>query len=294
MLKNTFRRYLSNLKYIRIPFLTFFSFLAIALLVLYLTSKDTLKTFIENADSLSSGSLSYADYFNNLFSKLDFRNQFFSSLKTLFSIEFFQEMFLGINSMIEMESSSDKALLQIYEGTMQRDLQRNLIICYVILFLGLYLSNFLTHYILYKKNIQKKLTQSILSLLLDSLVISSILSLATYLSEKYIIAPILSYLVMILLQFFLSLLKSWIIFSKGKVKFRKAISMKSLSASILSHLLIHLLSYLIFLVLYFLLGPLLSFLCFVPLYCYSKNILSLSLDTYIDELRHEKKNVSLH
>lgn len=190
MLKNTFRRYFSNLKYIWIPFLTFFSFLAIALLVLYLTSKDTLKTFIENADSLGSGSLSYAEYFSNLFSKLDFKNRVLPSLKTLFSIEFFQEMFLGINSMIEMESGSDKILLQIYEGTMQRELQRNLIICYVVLFLGLYLSNFLTHYILYKKNIQKKLIQSILSLLLDSLVISSILSLATYLSERYVLSLI--------------------------------------------------------------------------------------------------------
>ena len=294
MLKNTFHRYFSNLKYIWIPFLTFFFFLAIDLLILYLTSKETLKTFIENADSLGSGSLSYAEYFDSLFSKLDFKNQFFSSLKSLFSIGFFQEMFLGINSMIEMESSSDKVLLQIYEGTMQRELQRNLIICYVILFLGLYLSNFLTHFILYKKNIQKKLSQSILSLLLDSFVISSILSLATYLSERYVIAPILSYLAMIFLQFFLSLMKSWIIFAKGRVKFRKAVGMKSLLSSILSHLLIHLLSYLIFLVLYFLLGPLLSFLCFIPLYFYSKNIISLSLDTYIDELRHEKKNVSLH
>lgn len=294
MFKNNIRTYFRNLKFIWVSFLIFFSFLAIGLSVLFFTSKSSIEAFIRNADSLSESSFSYADYFKDLFSRLDFRNHFLSSIRTIFSIDFFQDMFLGINGMIEAESHADKAILRIYEGTMERELQRNMLISYGILFLGIYLTDFFTRFVLYRKNIKKKLSQSLFSKLIDSLLISSVLSLAAYFSGKYALGPVFSYLIMIFLQFFLSLLKSLLVFSKGKVRFSKAVNMKNVLTGIFSHLFIHLLTYLIFLALYFLFGPILSFLCFVPLYCYSKNISNLSLDLYIDTLRHEKKNLSMH
>ena len=294
MAKNIIKRYFINLKWIWIPFVLFSFFLIIGVLVIYISGNGSFHTLIsasteELADKETGNAVEITNYLNQRLAMLSVDQGLDHTFQVLFTTSWFGDTFVGLDQLINNNYAASSAALSTYEETCKTTLLTGFGIGGGIIVLGISITDFVSTYIIYGKNLYCAVYQTVLEKLIEAFLIAAIITFATFLTVRYNVPVVLSALLILVLNIFLSLVESWIVMGKGKVRFDKAINRKVILSTLLGEMVVYSIFIGVTILLYYTLGSTISLLMIIPLLIYTNGICSISFDAHIDNIRRHKK-----
>ncbi len=294
MAKNIIKRYFINLKWIWIPFVMFLFFLIIGVLIVYLTGNGSFHKMIaastdELASSESLNANEISTYISSRIDMLSLDQGLDHTTKVLFTTSWFPDTFDGLSKLINTNYAASSTALNSYEETCKNTLLTGFGIGGAVVVIGIYITDFASTYIIYGKNLYCAVYQTVLEKLIEAFIITGIIALATYLTVYHQVPVILSALIILVLNIFLSLVESWMVMGKGRVRFEKAINKKVILSTLLGEMVVYTIFIGITILLYYTLGATISLLMIIPLLIYTNGICSISFDAHIDNIRRHKK-----
>ena len=294
MAKHIIKRYFINLKWIWIPFLMFLFFLAVGSSVIYFTGNGSYQSLIANSTdelaSSQSGEVNeISSYINTRLALLSFDQGVDHVFHELFTTSWFGDTFVGLDQLINSNYQASSEALKAYEETCKTTLLTGFGIGGSIIVLGIPITEFVSTYIIYGKNLYCAFYQTLLEKLIEAFLITAIITFCSFLTIFYHVPIILSALLILILNIFLSLVESWIVMGKGKVRFDKAINKRVILATLLGEMVVYSVFIGVTILLYYTLGAIITLIFIIPLLIYTNGICSISFDAHIDNIRRRKK-----
>lgn len=164
----------------------------------------------------------------------------------------------------------------------------NLILSGSVMFLGVCIANWVTGYAIRRKTAKRNFFQYVLNLILQPVFNATLIFAMVWLLAVLKGYALLLYIVLGIVYEMISFSFSWLIFGRGKVPFKKVITLKNIGMNFLASVIIILIN-IALLALLGLINIFIALLIAIPVLVYSANILNVNADSYIRSLAQEVK-----
>ena len=296
MIKTGLKNFVNNLKYVLVILGAMFIgllFGVYGLVTVATRGFETLSTDITNvATEVTASQEDVKNAFVEAFTEIDFDSGNIDEVSSkIISEEFWKDKV--ISKLKDNISNIEPYIEQVGNDIVKiiEEITHQIILTFIFMAIGLFAGYLLSHYLIHKDNTKGKIFKTLLATILDSVIAVGLIVLATYLISIWSSGFLLIALSYVIIYNILTLIESYIMQGKGKVKFNEIFNFKNAILLFLSNIVITMITVVIIVILFLLTNILVALFVAVPLILVAIITNLVTAESYVSNYVKQKENV---
>lgn len=288
IIKDSLKLFFKNFIYVLVPMGLFYLFILLFLYSFINSSSSQIQDLLTQAESIqgeANVNLSSNDIIGYLISSLqnlNFHGNIFETVASLFNGSFASQTLKGLLELAfeDLNISSSTSLTDLINQTAD-SLVFSLTLNLTLVGISIPLSYILTSIAIRRNEARKTISQRIIYYIIKPLTYLIYTVITMIFTIIWTPSIFIALLIIIVLNGYISLFQSFIIYNDRHLKFKKIVTLKNALMFTLSDFIIILISFIILIPLYFIFNILYVFIIAIPLLVYMMNIVSINTDAYV-------------